>query len=91
MHIVRLLDRSGDRQLRAVAGILGDLRGKRNDADYRLNNAQVEKKATALAVVETAAGLFTDIETLMSDEVRKIAIVGVLRNCYSEITGKPLN
>ncbi len=52
--IYRFLYNSGNNDLKLVAGALNDLRGQRNDADYQMDNLDVESSTTAQAVVERA-------------------------------------
>jgi uncharacterized protein (UPF0332 family) len=56
------LNNSNDTEVIKAGSKLGDLQSKRNQADYRLNNVDVEDEKTAQALVEQAKGIIQTLD-----------------------------
>lgn len=56
------LNNSGDMEVTKAASWLGDLQTKRNKADYRLDNKDVENQKTAQALVEQARWIIVTLD-----------------------------
>jgi hypothetical protein len=86
---VRLFQQSGDPELEAAAGLLGDLHTLRLKADYNLKRTEVEKMKVAQAAVESADSIFDDLNAFLSDPARRSAVTATLGPRYRSLTGKP--
>jgi hypothetical protein len=87
-QVVRLLQSSGDAELRTAGGLLSDLRTDRNRADYDMSRTDVEKPKVAMAKVETAKLIVSELDKFLTDQSRKEKAATKMETTYKIITGK---
>jgi hypothetical protein len=79
------LNNCGDAQLVAVAGDLHDLRGDRNDADYKLSNTRIENEGLVQNLIEVADEIITVLDGCSGQ--RKLAVTSAVR-AYKQKAGR---
>jgi hypothetical protein len=80
------LHNSGDPEISNVGSKLGDLETRRIDADYHLNDANVERQKTAEALVKMADNLIQKLDKLRSAPNRGKVILEIRK--WERIVGK---
>jgi uncharacterized protein (UPF0332 family) len=68
--VYRLLFNAGDEDLKVIASELNDLRGRRNEADYDLNQSEIEDRKTAMALVDAARSATESFDQYCQDTAR---------------------
>jgi hypothetical protein len=82
-HVVYSLNHSGDAILDAAGATLGNLRGHRNGADYRLHEPVHGTEAHATVRVQEAGEVMTALTTCRGDRPRFEAVAERIRT-YAE-------
>jgi uncharacterized protein (UPF0332 family) len=77
-RLVIYLQQSGDAQLMRAGGMIDILRKKRNEADYDMANAIVEKPLTARSAAETAREVMEYLDEFAADSARKAAVADAI-------------
>jgi uncharacterized protein (UPF0332 family) len=77
--IFRLLFNCGNEDLKLVASALNDLRGQRNDADYEMNNRDVELPSTARAAVERAQREISRFDAFIQTQTKIASVVQAIK------------
>jgi hypothetical protein len=68
--VYRLLFNAGDEDLKVIASKLNDLRSRRNEADYDLDQHKIEDGKTAIALVEAAKRATESFDRYCQDTAR---------------------
>jgi len=76
-EVYQHLCNSGDDELAKAASKMNDLRAIRNNADYKLNRSDVEKKRNARMHVQQAERLIETIEKRCQSEKRSEIIIAI--------------
>jgi hypothetical protein len=79
---VRLLQVSGDDELRALGMLLSSLRTGRNHADYAMARPDVETMTKAQLAVETAQQIVDDLDAFLADPSRRGLAEPLIREFY---------
>ena len=77
--IFRLLFNCGNEDLKLVASALNDLRGLRNDADYDMNNRDVELPSVARAAVERALREISRFDAFIHSQTEITSVVQAIK------------
>lgn len=77
--VCRRLNNSGDAEVKKAGSQLGDLQSKRNKADYRLNNKEIESQKTAQVDVELARRIIQILDTCCN-EPQKHRIIETIKD-----------
>ena len=80
---------SGSDVLRTVSSELNDLRSRRNDADYRMDEKDVESPRTARAMVDRADRAIARFDEFVQDRVIADSAVQGIKQ-YASVTQKLL-
>jgi len=78
---------SGSDVLRTISGELNDLRSRRNDADYRMDEKDVESPKTARAMVDRADRAIGRFDEVVQDQAKNDSAVQGIKQ-YARITLK---
>lgn len=82
------LSNSGAPEVMRIGSQLGDLQGRRIQADYRLDNLEVENPKTAHALVEQAARMIQTLERC-SKGLQRPQIIAAIEAWEQKIGTKP--
>jgi uncharacterized protein (UPF0332 family) len=70
-EVIALLQNCGDAGRIPIASMLDDLKGWRNDADYRLDMLTIENSTSTMIAIETADEIVKELDDFDGDVQRK--------------------
>lgn len=82
------LGNSGDGEIEKVASMLSDLHSRRIQADYRLQNRQIENQKTAEGIVRQAGGMIQVLDSCRN-EPRRTTVFRAIREWERKISARP--
>jgi hypothetical protein len=85
---VRLLEVSGDEDLRTLGILLSSLRTERNRADYNMSRTDVESGNKARTATETAQEIIRDLDAFLASPTRQGRVRPLIQDFY-QTTYKP--